>query len=135
MTPAGNITPRPANLTTMPPCLDCGTPSTSTRCTRCTRQRERRRGSSTARGYTSQWQRTARQHYGQPCHWCGRPADTADHLVPKAKGGTDDEANIVPACRSCNSSRRDRGAPPTRNDRSPSPDPAPPTRTPPRVSR
>jgi hypothetical protein len=28
--------------------------------------------------------------------------------VPKALGGTDDEANLQAACRSCNSGKRDR---------------------------
>ena len=55
-----------------------------------------------ARGYTKAWQQLARQYYGLPCHYCGRPADTADHVIPKAEGGSDDPSNLVPACRSCN---------------------------------
>lgn len=42
-----------------------------------------------------------------PCTYCGGHADTWDHLVPRALGGTDDRANLVPACRSCNSSKGD----------------------------
>lgn len=40
-----------------------------------------------------------------PCTYCGRLADTADHILPYALGGGNDLANLTPACRSCNSSR------------------------------
>jgi 5-methylcytosine-specific restriction endonuclease McrA len=43
-----------------------------------------------------------------PCHWgCGRPATTADHLIPRSQGGTHDLANLVPSCLPCNQSRGD----------------------------
>ena len=38
-----------------------------------------------------------------PCTYCGHPADTVDHVIPRAWGGTDDTDNLVPACKSCNS--------------------------------
>jgi len=54
-----------------------------------------------------------REH--QKCFWCGLPTrlvdgkawDTAtlDHIVPRYKGGTRDESNLVSACRLCNSRR------------------------------
>jgi 5-methylcytosine-specific restriction endonuclease McrA len=40
-----------------------------------------------------------------PCRWCGAPADTADHLVPVARGGTNEIANLAPACEQCNKRR------------------------------
>lgn len=49
---------------------------------------------------------------GGGCSYCldemtleqGSPKEaTIDHLVPRCKGGTDDPANLVIACRSCNS--------------------------------
>jgi 5-methylcytosine-specific restriction endonuclease McrA len=45
-----------------------------------------------------------------PCHICGRPftqrADiTADHIVPVARGGSNDISNLSPAHLSCNSRR------------------------------
>ena len=44
--------------------------------------------------------------YGDTCHLCRRPgADTADHLVPRSRGGTDDLANLRPAHAGCNYSR------------------------------
>lgn len=33
---------------------------------------------------------------------CGREATEVDHVVPKADGGTDDEHNLVAACKPCN---------------------------------
>ncbi len=36
------------------------------------------------------------------CCYCGKMAETKDHVVPLSKGGTDFIDNIVPACRSCN---------------------------------
>lgn len=39
------------------------------------------------------------------CVYCGRVADTMDHVVPVSKGGTNDAENLVPACSSCNSSK------------------------------
>ena len=43
-----------------------------------------------------------------PCVYCGKPADTFDHVIPKRRGGTDDPSNLVPACRSCNASKGSR---------------------------
>lgn len=44
----------------------------------------------------------------RPCFYCGADAaDTVDHVVPLALGGTNYEGNLVPACRSCNSSKQD----------------------------
>lgn len=42
---------------------------------------------------------------GYACHWCGRMAETADHVVPVAEGGSDDPGNLVAACRACNERR------------------------------
>jgi 5-methylcytosine-specific restriction endonuclease McrA len=40
-----------------------------------------------------------------PCRYCGGPGGTADHVVPISRGGKHSEGNLVPACRSCNSSK------------------------------
>lgn len=36
------------------------------------------------------------------CHYCGGRADTKDHYIPTALGGTSDLNNLVPACEECN---------------------------------
>ena len=38
-----------------------------------------------------------------PCYLCGKPADTADHIIEVDRGGTNDMDNLRPACRRCNS--------------------------------
>lgn len=44
--------------------------------------------------------------YGTVCHLCRQDgARTADHLIPRSKGGSDDPANLRPAHQGCNSLR------------------------------
>lgn len=102
------------------PCLDCGTLTRNP--SRCDEhqaaweaRRDAQRGTSAQRGYDSRWRRTAaaavadhRAVYGG---WCpgyrvpGHEADdlTADHIVAKARGGTDEPSNMQVLCRGCNS--------------------------------
>lgn len=43
---------------------------------------------------------------GNVCYYCHQPSKlTVDHVIPLARGGTDDITNIVPACQSCNSKK------------------------------
>ena len=72
------------------------------------------------RGGSSRWRRLVTlciAMYGVRCHlcglvvcpWCGRPgADTADHVIPKSRGGLDDLDNLRPAHRCCNVRRGDK---------------------------
>jgi 5-methylcytosine-specific restriction endonuclease McrA len=50
------------------------------------------------------------QTYGRTCHLCGGPgATTADHLIPRSKGGDPwDIGNGRPAHASCNYARNNR---------------------------
>jgi 5-methylcytosine-specific restriction endonuclease McrA len=42
-----------------------------------------------------------------PCFYCGSTEKiTIDHVVAIARGGTDSIGNLVPACKSCNSQKR-----------------------------
>jgi 5-methylcytosine-specific restriction endonuclease McrA len=88
------------------PCLICGALTAASRCP-AHRLIRRHRPSPHAPGYGQAWQRTAREVYGELCAYGAAPADTADHVVPKSRGGTDDKDNVVPACRACNSKKRD----------------------------
>ena len=89
------------------------------RCPPCQAQATRRkntdppgRPSAAQRGYGAEWRRVSAKVIAAAvaCHWCGGefttddPA-TCDHIIPKARGGTNDEQNLVAAHRSCNSRR------------------------------
>jgi 5-methylcytosine-specific restriction endonuclease McrA len=51
------------------------------------------------------------QRDGYRCAWCGGTADSADHVVPRVDGGTDDVGNLVAACLPCNQSKGARSRP------------------------
>lgn len=43
------------------------------------------------------------------CVYCGSPgANQCDHVIPRSRGGRSVATNLVAACRSCNSSKKDR---------------------------
>ncbi len=43
-----------------------------------------------------------------PCVYCGGPADTIDHIQPVSSNGGLQWDNLAPACRACNSGKKDR---------------------------
>ncbi len=45
---------------------------------------------------------------GFRCQYCGGPAESIDHVIPRARGGQHSWDNVVAACRKCNSSKEDR---------------------------
>jgi 5-methylcytosine-specific restriction endonuclease McrA len=45
---------------------------------------------------------------GRRCAYCGKRADTIDHVVPRSRGGAHTWDNCVAACRTCNSRKADR---------------------------
>lgn len=52
-----------------------------------------------------EWQKL----YSSPCVYCGDTKDIqADHVIPIIKGGIHGISNLVPACKGCNSSKRER---------------------------
>lgn len=104
------------------PCLVCGTLTRNpSRCdvdqARWEAARDAARGSATARGYGSQYQRAAAQvlaaHRAEHGDWCpgwrraGHWTEdlTADHIIPVSQGGGPGAANLRVLCRSCNSAR------------------------------
>lgn len=42
---------------------------------------------------------------GGKCQYCGVDGETADHVIPLTRGGTNDEGNLVATCLSCNSKK------------------------------
>jgi 5-methylcytosine-specific restriction endonuclease McrA len=42
------------------------------------------------------------------CQYCGGPAESIDHVVPRSRGGRHEWENVVAACRPCNVRKRDR---------------------------
>lgn len=48
------------------------------------------------------------QLLAKSCFYCGATENiTIDHIIAIARGGTDSIGNLVPACKSCNSQKRD----------------------------
>src|SRR5918998_4965183 len=45
---------------------------------------------------------------GRRCAYCGKRADTIDHVVPRSRGGAHTWDNCVAACRTCNSRKANR---------------------------
>jgi len=70
--------------------------------------KELKSGAITMSGTIREWQRE--QELPKECVFCGSMQDLqTDHLIPRARGGTDSADNLVLSCRSCNSSRGDKG--------------------------
>ena len=45
---------------------------------------------------------------GRRCGYCGRPASTIDHVLPRSRGGANTWLNTVAACGGCNQRKGDR---------------------------
>lgn len=45
---------------------------------------------------------------GHKCAYCGRNANTIDHVQPKSRGGADSWENLVACCLKCNNTKSDR---------------------------
>jgi 5-methylcytosine-specific restriction endonuclease McrA len=75
---------------------------------RVTARRESRRAREmNAEGsFTEQEWRDLCAHYGNRCLCCGASGVmTADHVIPLARGGSNDISNIQPLCRHCNATK------------------------------
>ncbi len=100
-------------VATAKPCLTCQRPTRNgPRCPTCNQshqqQREQRRGTAHQRGYGYRWQQASAyviKRDGGVCRYCGGVATTADHVIPKRRGGTDEPSNLVASCVPCNSSK------------------------------
>lgn len=56
-----------------------------------------------------EWEK-AKAFFNNECAYCGKKLKrlTQDHVIPLSKGGTYTADNIIPACKSCNSSKHDK---------------------------
>lgn len=55
------------------------------------------------------WQEQQMREFGGLCAYgCGRSAIGLDHIQPISLGGKSEPSNLVPACKPCNSGKRDR---------------------------
>jgi 5-methylcytosine-specific restriction endonuclease McrA len=88
------------------PCLECGRPiAIGSRCAGCDNRPP----------YDGAWARMAKaQIAADPrCRDCGHTGSidnplTADHVVPRARGGRNEPSNLATRCRVCNSAKGDR---------------------------
>ena len=102
------------------PCPDCGTRCYGERCHPCQSKRQIVRAPDDVRLVRKQREHAAPgirpcdrdrlratwKRQGKRCAYCPNPADTIDHVVPLVRGGTNYEGNLVPCCKSCNSSKQ-----------------------------
>jgi len=59
------------------------------------------------------WRRTRKRIFerdGGHCVYCGAPAEVVDHVLNRARGGSDDDSNLVACCRPCNEKKRQQEA-------------------------
>lgn len=73
------------------------------------RQRRVLANSNGGKLHGDQWEET-KDYFDGCCAYCGKKTDklTRDHFIPITKGGSWDATNIVPACKSCNSSKNNK---------------------------
>lgn len=76
-------------------------------------QRRRKRLAAVDITLTRQQWREILEAHGHKCTYCGGMPKILeqDHIIPIIHGGAHSADNVLPACKSCNSSKRDRPAP------------------------
>jgi 5-methylcytosine-specific restriction enzyme A len=86
------------------------------RCPACMRARDAARGTTTERGLGWSYQRKRQRILERDrfvCALCGHPgADSVDHVVPRSRGGSNDDSNLRAAHAHCNASRGARNCKP-----------------------
>jgi hypothetical protein len=43
--------------------------------------------------------------WNHSCGYCGEPATSLDHIIPRFKSGSSNRHNLLPACRRCNTNK------------------------------
>jgi 5-methylcytosine-specific restriction protein A len=101
------------------PCREPGCPALVTwpdiYCLEHRRERERERGSASARGYGQRWReiRLAKLKVNPLCEMCEaggmtEPATEVHHVLPLEEGGTNSSDNLMSLCRSCHEGTKKR---------------------------
>lgn len=85
------------------------TPERNARALAMRREYTERRKQATGSHTETAWQAKVAA-YGHRCAYCGARHKRLikEHVVPVSAGGTNDLANLVPACQSCNARKLDR---------------------------
>lgn len=84
------------------PCIVCGTPAPGSRCplhaTGWSSVDSRASAS-----YGSEWRRLRRTVLSEEpfCRGCGGEATDVDHILNRARGGSDERSNLQPLCHPC----------------------------------
>jgi 5-methylcytosine-specific restriction endonuclease McrA len=72
------------------------------------RNRDARIANALGNGWSAKEEMQLKKDYFFCCAYCGKKSKlTMDHIVSIKRGGEHNISNIVPACKSCNSSKRD----------------------------
>ena len=43
--------------------------------------------------------------WNHSCGYCGKPATSLDHIIPRFKSGSSNRNNLIPACQRCNNNK------------------------------
>lgn len=87
------------------PCLEPGCPALVDR-GRCASHQQTKKpwqGGAGGLGYGRQWRKLRAQVLEEEpfCRLCGAPGVEVDHIIGRARGGTDDRSNLRGLCHSC----------------------------------
>ena len=87
------------------PINGCPNLVTQGRCPQHTTRRPDTRPPSSQRGYSTHWHQTRGRYLTQHplCVACGQRATDVDHIISRAKGGSDEWSNLQSLCHSCHS--------------------------------
>lgn len=62
-----------------------------------------------ARNAVAPWSRTLMlRRDNHECAYCGKPANTVDHIYPRSRGGRNEWLNTIAACMKCNGAKADK---------------------------
>lgn len=51
------------------------------------------------------YRQTIYEAWDYSCGYCGKPATSLDHIIPRFKSGSSNRNNLLPCCQRCNSNK------------------------------